>query len=177
MWEHSTMREMDSNPIRILRTANHKSLQELSELCGVHLQTIYLNECGVFPTVLPKIRTTLNRKYDADLTKLDADYKKYIFDQRKTFSVAYADKIDSLPEADLTRCPMGLYRKGISPSLSRMGFAKTICVEPAGMYRLEVFPLAAIPGRIREALLQVGLSSPNLEELEERTNEFYSRTR
>jgi len=168
--------ELDTNPIRIIRTQNHKSLFEFAELCGVHLQTVYLNECGVFPTILPKIKDLLIIKYDADDNKLTQDYKKFVLDKRRVFSLTYSDKIDSLPDPDLTKCPFGEYRVNISSEFTRMKFAKTICVEPAGLYRLEQKPLSTIPGRVREALLQVGLSSDNLEELEERTNEFYSRS-
>ena len=170
------MRELDSNPIRILRVANHKSLQEMATLSGVNLQTLYLNECGVFPNVLPKIRDFLSRKYSVDEGELETSYREFILEKRKAFSETYEGKVDTLPEANLTIPPIGMYRTFIDPKFSRMGFAKTLCIEPAGLYRLEVFPLPTIPGRIREALLQVGMSKDTLEELEERTNEFHART-
>lgn len=168
---------METNPIRILRTLNHKSLQEWADLCGVHLQTVYLNECGVFPTILPKIKTVCLRKGGQTESELTEAYKKFVLDKRRLFSIEYADKVNILPDPDLTKPPFQHYRQTIGPEFTRMGFAKTICVEPAGLYRLETKPLAQIPGRISEALLQVGMSSDNLEELEERTNEFYSRCR
>lgn len=171
------MRELDSNPIRIIRVANHKSLQELALICGVNLQTLYLNECGVFPTILPTIRVHISRKFGVSEEQLEEEYKQFVLEKRRLFAENYKDRIDLLPEANLTVSPTALYRQSVDPEFSRMGFAKTLCVEPAGMYRLEVFPLATIPGRIRDAFLQVGMSSSTLEEMEERTNEFYARTR
>jgi len=146
-------------------------------MCGVNLQTVYLNECGVFPTILPRIKRTLNRKFGVSESQLEEDYRQFVLEKRKLFAEEYEGKVDVLPEADLTVSPIRLYRITIDPEFSRMGFAKTLCIEPAGIYRLEVFPLPTIPGRIREALLQVGMSQDNLEELEERTDEYAARSK
>lgn len=177
MWDSANVVETETNPIRIIRVANHKSLEQLSTAAGVNLQTLYLNECGVFPRILPRIKDYLLRRFDCEEKKLDEDYKKFVLDKRRFFAISYADKVDVLPDPDLTIPPFQQYRLSLSDDLSRMGFAKTICVEPAGLYRLEKSPLEQLPGRLSEALLQVGLSSGNLEELEERTHEFYARSK
>lgn len=145
-------------------------------MCGVHLQTLYLNECGVFPTVLPRIKSSVIKKCNVDPDELDKDYKEFVLSKRRLFAKKYKNKINILPEPDLTASPFKYYRESLGANVSRMGFAKDICVEPAGLYRLERVPLNKLPGRLTEALLQVGLTPDNLEELEERTNEFYARS-
>ena len=169
------MAEVYPNPINVIRTSNHKSLQELADLIGVHLQTLYLNECGCYPDIVPKIRTYLVRVAQVDGDDIDRAYKEFQTHKRKFFAGKYSDKLETLPDPNLTINPMRQFREHIHPKLNRTKFSKELCIEPAGMYRLEMLPLAEIPGRIRDVLLEIGISKENVEELQERIYEFNAR--
>lgn len=172
------MVELETNPIRVIRKERHLSISDLSERIPINYQTVYLNECGVYPTVVPKIREFYIKELSADGEELDLNYKRFVLDKRRFFAIEYADRLESLPEPDLSYHPFVGFRRHISDDFgSRMKFAKTICLEPSGLYRLERVPLREMPGRVREALLQVGVSSDNVQELNERINEFYARNR
>lgn len=178
MWDSANVVELETNPIRVLRKARHLSIGDVAEQACVNYQTVYLNECGVFPSVVPKIRAFLIEKLDGVGSQIDTDYRRFVLDKRRIFAIEYADKLESLPDPDLRFHPFAEFRSYISEQFeSRSKFAKTICVEPAGLYRLERPPyLHEMPGRLREALLQVGVSSDNVQELNERINEFFSRS-
>jgi hypothetical protein len=152
-------------------------MTDLAELCGINYQSVYLTECGVFPEVLPKIKRYIVKHLMEDESKLDSDYRRFVLDKRRFFAIQFADKLQMLPDPDLSDHPFQQFRLYLDAELNRTKFAKTICIEPAGLYRMERLPLPEIPSRIREALLQVGLSSENLEELNERVNEFHARHR
>lgn len=151
---------------------------DLAKRVGINYQTVFLNECGVFPGIIPKLRTYLIKSFVQDGDDLDERYRRFVLDKRRVFAIQFFDKLETLPEADLSHHPFSDFRVHISEEFqSRTHFAKTICVEPAGLYRLETLPLPDIPSRLREALLQVGVSSSNIEELNERINEFHARSK
>lgn len=178
MWDSQTVVETETNPLRVARKRHHKSLHDMCKDVGVNYQTLYLNECGVFPTILPKIRRYLINEFELDGTELDKLYRKFVLDKRRVFALQYSDKVTTLPEPDITFSPFRLFRVHIDPIFqSRTAFCKTICIEPAGMFRVENGPIQEIPKRISEAFLQVGVPSDNLQELKERQYEFYARSR
>lgn len=174
-WDSALVGQKSTNPIYVLRTRNHQSLVDFSRFLNVNLQTLNANELGVYPEILPKIKHKLMKHFDVSEKELDLGYSRFVKEKRAFFSRLHGDRFEELPEPDLRICPFEQFRLHISPNMNRTKFAKEVCVEPAGLYRLETKPLPELPGRLVEALEDIGLSRSNIEELQERTSEFHAR--
>lgn len=150
------------NPIRKLRLQHHKSLRQLSHECGVNIQALYLNECGVYSHILPVVKKKLVKKYHADGQKLDQEYRMFISQKRFFFD---RDFSATLPENN-GKNPVVSLRENLS--LSRLGFAKVICVHPSILHKVEKNVLSDIPESLRIALLQCGFRVEDVRELSDR---------
>lgn len=142
---------------------------EFAEDCGVNYQALYLNECGVYPTVLPAILECL-RKLDNDSEQMAEEYTEFRLAKRRTFGELH--NLKGLPPPVGTLHPFTAFRQALG--VSRSLLAKTLCVHPAGLYRLELGMMKHLPGDVREALLVAGFPGTLVEELDYRTEEWNS---
>ncbi len=160
-----------TNPIRILRLQQNKSLDLFSRECHVHLQALYLNECGVYPTILPAIMERLTRFYGLDRNRLAEEYGDFVKSTREEFGQQHS-LLSYLPgDSDIRVSPITKLRNDFD--LSKLGFAKGICTQPTGISRVEKRITSEFPQQLNEALLEAGLPVGMLAELQERQREYY----
>ena len=162
-----------SNPIREIRIREGKTLEHFAFECGVTLQAVYLNECGVYPNVLPSILRRLTTYYELQESDLNRDYERFVKQKRLQFNERYSPY--KTPESDCTKSPIQLFRKLLT--LSRVGFAKGICVQPTLLYKVEEAKIDVIPGQIAMALRDIQLPVGEIQEFQERQLEFYCHVR
>lgn len=161
--------QINHNPIRRVRVKEGKTLVELAADCGVHLQALYLNECGVYPTILPSILTCLIRLgYSGSV--LEKDYQMFVHNKRVSSGVFFELSSYTLPPPVGTQHPFISFRKSLE--LSRMGFCKSFCVHPASMHKVEHEQVQCLPRQVIEALNEAGLSEQTTEELDYRVREW-----
>lgn len=157
------------NPIRKVRLSRGRTLVEFADDCGVNYQALYLNECGVYPTVLPAILKILV-KLDNDATQLETEYIEFVYNKRLEFGEKH--NTVNLPPPVGTLHPFIGFRRALG--LSRSKLAKMLCVHPAGLYRLELGLMKHLPGDLRDALLVAGFPVNLVEELDYRVEEWSS---
>lgn len=163
------MQNNQINPIRRVRVKEGKTLVEFAADCGVHLQALYLNECGVYPTILPSILIRLNHLgYSGSV--LEPDYQVFVKSKREASGVRHSLTLYELPPPVGTVHPFISFRKSLK--LSRMGFCKSFCVHPASMHKVEHEQVVQLPSQVIEALGQAGLSERVIDELDYRVKEW-----
>lgn len=166
------------NPIKRVRLAHNKTLEEFSLAAGVHVQALYLNEQGVYPNILPAIERYL-MKLGEDPNDLNTQYLEFQNDKRRTIGafLELKDYVTLEPRYDEGHPFVGFRESLGTPShepFSRMGFAKSFCVHPAQLYRLEKGGTKHLPEQLREALTTAGLPGNVIAELESRCEEYVS---
>lgn len=160
---------MMENPIRRIRLSKGKTLHDFADDCGINYQALYLNECGVYPTVLPVLLEYIG-KLGFDSESVAQEYKEFVLAKRLEFGACHSTT--ELPPPVGSLHPFVAFRQALE--LSRVAFAKSICVHPAGLYRLELGLMKHLPGDVREALTVAGFSINLIEELDYRVEEWNS---
>jgi hypothetical protein len=131
---------------------------------------LYLAECGVHTHMLPAIRDYLIRQGWAG-QDLDSQYQQYVIEKRQMMGVDYglaqSDLGPPLPEEGH---PFAQFRGSFG--MSKSGFAKTFCVHPAALNKLEKGDAVHLPEQLREALTQAGVPVNVIDELNERCQEY-----
>lgn len=163
-----------ASPIRLARTELHLNIEQLAGQASVHVSALYLNECGCYPNVLPKIAGYLSAHgfVERDLQK---DYKVFQRSQREEFGRIHDLAGYQLPHPSLSMAPVESLHKSLK--LSRMSFAKSICVQPALLFKLVKAEFRHLPTQVESALRDASLEESVIEELNERTEEFYYNRR
>lgn len=159
------------NPIRLARMASQeKTLESFSKRCGVHKQALYLNECGVYPDVLPSIMATL-LVLGWDEQSIRRGYRD--FQREKRVARGELDNLSSVeigpPNLELGH-PFVQFRASLGHA--RLGFAKEYCVHPASLHKLEIGSAIHLPEQVVEALTVAGASASVITELNERCEEY-----
>lgn len=164
-----TKGSLADNPIRVIRKSQKDTLYTFSRKCGVSLQALYLNESGVYPTVLPSILYYLvsDLKCDED-DVLDA-YFSFVRQKRKEWASLCAPY--SLPERRVGHSPLEDLR--LSWGLSRVALAKTLCIQPSLVHRVEVGKARKLPRDFVEALEEIEFPKELIKELGDRVENFY----
>lgn len=165
-----TKHSLSTNPIRQVREQLGLSLDDMSKAIGCHLQALYMNESGVYPSILPEILHWLvGRGYNR--VELLLQYDEFVDKTRESFRNKYYPY--ELPKPDALRCPLRLWRESLG--ISRAGLAKGLCVQPSLLYRVEQGKAQSLPSQLRQALLYVGMTKEDVNELNYRTAEFSCR--
>jgi DNA-binding XRE family transcriptional regulator len=159
-----------SNPIRVVRLQNHKTLEEFASECGVHLQAVFLNEKGMYPTVLPSIMTRLSGHYGCDPISTEEAYQFYVRTKRETFGNNHQPYV--LNEPTLGICPLGDFRHSLGYS-TIFGFSEAIAINPTPIRRVEGCKTDLFPAALKQALRDIQLPADDIEELEYRHQEYY----
>jgi hypothetical protein len=77
-----------------------------------------------------------------------------------------------LPPVGNSVPPIKAYREFVG-CRSRAFFAKGLCVQPAALYKLELGLIKSLPSQLSDALLVAGVGADDVEELDERTKDYY----
>lgn len=160
-----------TNPIRVIRLANHKTLESFAAECHIHLQAVYLNECGVYPSILPSILERLVKKYGSNRSDVVKQYADYVRTSREEFGLENSFHNYLPGDSDIRISPITKFRADFN--LSRLGFAKRICCQPSGISRVERKITSTFPEQLQTALKDAGLPVGILQELLDRQVEFY----
>lgn len=171
-WGHgldvwSTLLDMQrntTNPIRVARTERGWTLREMASKAGVHVQALYLNECGCYPTVLPSVLRLMVHVLNCNPAEVERAYKKFVAHKRLAFGGGHALNFYTLDHLGEPRIhPVLALRDSLG--LSRLGFAKSICVQPTVMYNVENCLCKRLPPELVGALADAGLPRTVLIEL------------
>lgn len=160
---------LNANPVRRVRKQANRTIQQFAGDCGVHYQAVYMAECGVYPVILPKILDYMV-SLGENATVLQAEYAKFQSDRRTESRAIFTGEF-SLPNPGLDKAPMTKLIEHLG--MSKQQFAKVLCVQPALIYRLDKGTWKTLPTQIEEALKDIGFPDDLLEELNERTEEYY----
>lgn len=163
-----TKQQLYSSPVRVARNRLAKTIDEAADAAGVHWQAWYLTECGVYNDVPPSINSYL-RKNDVAID--GADYTKWRRSRQREFGERHSLATIGLPEPSSRICPFLSFREWIG--ISRLELAKSLCVQPAVLYKLETGQSRHLPQQLAEALEVAGLPVELIDELNDRTEEFY----
>jgi transcriptional regulator with XRE-family HTH domain len=167
---------LTGSPLRQQRQLLGLTLPEAAQQAGVHTQAWYLAEQGCYSQPPQKILNYLannsignpaNNPINTD--SLLIDYQDFISNKRLKFKETYAPH--QLPEPTLLRDPLSQWLK--ENNFSRANFAKAIAVQPSHLYRLAKKQRLQLSNQLTEALLGTGWTLEQLDELNERTEEFY----
>lgn len=158
------MQRNGTNPIRVARKERGWTLKEMAQKAGVHVQALYLNECGCYPHILPSVLRLMVHVLDRNPAQVEREYKKFVADKRLTFGGNHALDFYTLAHLGEPRIhPLVAFRDSLK--LSRMMFAKSLCVQPTMLYNVEKCQARKIPLELIEALKDAGLPRTVLLEL------------
>lgn len=160
---------LTSNPIRKIRMENHKTLEMFSRECGVSLQAVYLNEFGMYPTILPSVLRRLVTYYGCGESEIEEEYQKFVSTRRYEFGRKHEPF--SLGEPDLRSSPTKQFRT-ILGFRSAFGWSKAISLNPTTVRRTESGTVEEFPGQLVIALREILLPVGDIEELQYRQREF-----
>jgi len=164
--------KLSSNPIRLTRVEDHKTLEEFAQNCHIHLQAVYLNEMGMYPTVLPSIMLYLTRHYNLVPEQVEEEYQYYVYQKRSQFGERNQPYV--LGEPVLGDNPFLNFRHSLGYTTA-FGFARDICINPTTVRRVEKCRIDVIPKQLKTALRDIQLSPVDIEELECRHQEYFYR--
>lgn len=158
-----------TNPVREVRLSRNRTLREFASDIGVHYQAVYLNESGVYPYILPRIKKYLTQKLGLDGRELDLRYSAFVYVQRCSFEARYAPY--SLPEPLTGDSPIVRWRESLG--LTQSALAKALCIQPVLLSKVENKRSAMIPSQMLEALRDIKFPKELIEELEYRVEDYY----
>ena len=161
------------NPIRRLRLDQGMTLEQFSDACGIHLQAVYLNEMGMYPTILPSVLEAM-RYYGVSGSKSEEEYQDYVKDKRYNFGEEHSPY--NLGSPEISSSSIKTFRVSLGYSTA-FGFAKAICINPTVVRRVEFGKALEFPGQLNFALRDIQMDPSDIEELELRHQEFYGRFR
>jgi transcriptional regulator with XRE-family HTH domain len=160
--------QVSDNPIRLLRLSEHKTLEAFAAECGIHLQAVYLNEMGMYPTILPSIMVVM-KHYGLSESEEDS-YQDYVRRTRYDFGESHVPYEIGEPSMSVSSIRQLRGSLGISTAF---GFAKAICVNPTLIRNVEFGRVEVFSGQLNFALRDIQLDPSDIEELSYRHQEFY----
>lgn len=168
--------DLRDNPIRLARNLRGQSIEKAAADAGVHWQAWYLTECGVYNEIPPTILDHLS-SLGEDATLVTQHYHEFVSQQRAAFSAKHKKHftLEGLGVPTRTQSPVEHFRRTLG--LSRLGFCKSLCVQPGVLYRVEHGKSRSLPQQVRDALREVGMADSLIEELDTRTEEYYYEQR
>lgn len=161
------------SPIHTVRTREGKTLEQVADAAGINMQAVYLNECGVYPTILPALQKCF-QVWEYDTKVLERDYQIFIKNKRIEFGNTH-----NLSELTLgalgppveNQSPLETLREYIQ--LSRMAFCKGLCVHPAAELRIERGEASSLGAQFKTALYDAGVGDIIISELDARVQDYH----
>jgi len=141
----------------------------------INLQTWYLTENGCYANVPPVILDYLEDQ-GFSAAWVESAYALFIAKSRAAFFLNYEVTINSIEYSHKTRKDSAehpLRTLCDSLGLSRQGLAKELCVQPSVLYKLESGKQKAVPNQLETALLEVGMTSDNLQVFQKKVSEWH----
>lgn len=166
----------NENPLKRIRKKEGLTLAALAGRVNIHTQAVYLNECGVYATILPATARWLDRNgYHS--RSLQDEYIEWQSAHRAESGKILKAAEFQLGEPSIKISPLSCLLDDLK--LSRMKFAKMLAVHPALLYKLDRGETFGIGLQVKQAMLEAGFSPSLVEELDWRTAEFgyYRRER
>lgn len=164
---HSPL-DLSDNPVRRARQKTGKSISQAAEEAKINWQTWYLTECGCYDGIPPAILSFFRRR-GVVVSQEEYTWFRNVT-QREFGRTHFTGK--GLPPFKSTVPPIEAFRVhcGIA---RRAPFAKGLCVQVAFLFKLEHGETKHLPRQVYSALLTAGLPVEEVEELDERTVEYY----
>lgn len=162
------MDKRPQNPIREVREQRGMSLDRFSTMLGINLQAVYLNECGVYPHILPVIRKWMEQE-GYDVRSFDEQYFLFQEHTRIQNGTVYGAG-DIAPPEPGDEHPFTAFREELG--VSRMGFSKDMCIHPAFLYKLERGEAHGLSSQCKSAMLDAGFTMALVNELDARCREY-----
>ena len=162
------------NPIRTCRKHLSATLEQFSQLTGVHMQAIHLLENGCYYPILPRVVTFIVENQIMSQQDLFDSYALYQFHSRSDFGRQHEfSHLNTVGDWNGSTSPFEEFRSQIV-RVTRTALAKGLCVQPAALYRLANNEVKELPTLVQNALQEAGLPLDLVYELNERTREFYA---
>ena len=136
---------------------------------GCHLQAVYLNECGVYPHVLPAIRKYIE-SLGYDVRELDEEYAAFQTRMRELTGARVKAGQVAIDEPSNGAHPFLAFRKMLG--MSRMSFSKSFAVHPAFLYKLERAEAHGLSSQMKNAMAEAGFRPSVIDELDYRCAEY-----
>lgn len=142
------------NPYRVARLSHNLSQAKLADLSGVSRLSVLRLEQGLFSEPLGKVSIALGLNHK-DASR---DYWRFQSYRRRTAKSSPPSPVESFID----------WRQRCFPS--QASFCIALCVSQASIHRYETMPSAMMPGQLREALLEAGLTSKQINQLAKRAH-------
>lgn len=158
-----------TSPVREARTRIHRTIAEAAESAGVNWQTWYLTEAGCYEHIPPAILHFIVGQGVGELSQ--ENYTRFRERKQREFGSSHNQALQTLPPVCVSSSPLESLWKAVG--VSRSEFAKSLCIQPAHLYRLQRGQAKELPASVIQALLTAGVPQDIVEELNERQQEFY----
>lgn len=165
--------DLAQSPLRLARKHLGLSISDFAQVCQVHEQALYLNECGCYSSVLPSVEAVLSG-LGFDTETLEREYRNFQLGIRQDFGRVHnfsTLRVSELGRHRLDRSPVTVFRDRLG--VSQLGFAKSLCVQPAILYKCEKGRAAGVPEQLERALKDAQFPVELVHEIDERQKEFY----
>lgn len=162
--------DLDDQPIRKRRLDLGYSIKKACEEAGVSWQTWYLTELGCY-TEPPPVVLAFFSKFGLKSQLIKIEYNEWIVARRSKFHSLHGNLV--LPNPNPTKNPVAALYESLG--YEQTSFAKALCVQPAILYKVANAEQRVLPLQLKNALLEVGLPIAEIEELQERYDEYYDK--
>jgi hypothetical protein len=144
---------------------------ELANLLYMNAQAVFLNEQGVYETVLPRIERFMVKEGE-DPNEIYKSYRDFVKEKRRWFGDHHG--LPSWTVGSLgppVGSPMEEFHKHLN--ISRMRFCKTLCVHPAKELAIECGKTRGLGLQIQTAFQDAQMPQSVIDELEYRVAEYH----
>lgn len=142
------------NPYRVARLSHNLSQAKLADLSGVSRLSVLRLEQGLFSEPLGKVSIALGLNHK-DASR---DYWRFQSYRRRIARFSPPSPVESFIDWRQRNWE------------SQASFCIALCVSQASIHRYETMPSAMMPGQLREALLEAGLTSKQINQLAKRAH-------
>lgn len=144
---------LEYSPVRQARERLGLTLHGAAEKARINYQTWYNTECCCYALPPVAVITYLEGEGFSSHWLLEG-YSQYRERSRNMFLLNYSGVYQFiLEEEELDVHPVVWFREHLG--LSRQGFAKELCIQPAVLYKVESGKTGNLPAQLREALEDV----------------------
>lgn len=165
----------NNNPIKRFRMERDLTLESMADRVGLQKNALFLNECGVYSSILPAILDYM-LKSDSYLRedRLSYEYRSFVIDKRRASGeVVGASQMDVGDVPAGAGSPLASLRNVVGMNKSR--FSKEFCVHPAKVYSVEDGRSKHFGKQIDKAMTEAGFTGRLIDELNYRQEEYYEQ--
>lgn len=166
---------MNENPLKMRRLAAGRTQDQLANEAGVTHDNVVRNEQGLFNNPSPKVLWTLVRISGDSIEQIIKEYTAWIAAKRREEplrSIVKRHISFQRPEV-LTEHPFLLWRRAVTPGISRIAFCQMLCIHPATLLKYEKGDQRPMPSQIYLALKEAGMEISRINELAELGSKYF----